>query len=282
MRNRARIARIGFALVGALAMARSIGLPQTATQEVPAPAMPWSSPNGGEPEFEVATIKPSDPANCCARNWGRDGRRFMARNMNLKYLIQWAWNLQAKQVAGGLPWMDDARFDVAGEIDGDGVPNDRQWKIAVQNLLIERFHLQLHHEKREMQAFVLAIAKGGPKLTPGDGNVKAHQNMGFSGAPGQTMYGNGVNASIGDFIGELQRIVMDRPVVDETGLTGVYNVQIAFTREDPGALGTTELPDKAAPNLLDALQQQLGLKLERKKAPVDVLVIDHAEQPGEN
>ena len=211
-----------------------------------------------------------------------NGRRFLTINMNLKYVIQWAWGLQAKQVVGGPPWIDDARFDINGEIDGDGIPNQHQWKIAVQKLLIDRFQLQIHHEKREMPAFVLVIAKGGPKLTPGDGNVKAHQSMGFGGAPGQTMYGGGVNASIGDFIGELQRIVMNRPIVDETGLTGVYNIRIEFTREEPDALGMTELPDTAAPNLLEALQQQLGLKLQDTKTPVDVIVIDHAESPEAN
>ena len=282
MRNRVRIIGIGLVLGGSIAIAQNAGAPPAATQEVPTPPAPWSSPNGGEPAFEVATIKPSDPANCCARGFSRYGRRFHTTNTNLKYLIQWAWNLQAKQVVGGPPWMDDSRFDVAGEIDGDGVPNDHQWKIAVQKLLIERFQLQIHHEKREMPAFVLTVAKGGPKLTPGDGNVKAHQSMGFVGAPGQTMLGRGVNASIGDFIGELQRIVMNRPIVDETGLTGVYNIQIAFTREEPDALGMTELPDTAAPNLLVALQEQLGLKLQGTKTPVDVLVIDHAEPPAAN
>ena len=178
--------------------------------------------------------------------------------------------------------MDDARFDINGEIDGDGIPNQHQWKIAVQKLLIERFQLQIHHEKREMPAFALEIAKGGPKLTPGDGNVKAHQSMALGGAPGQTMYGRGVNASIADFIGELQRIVMNRPIVDQTGLTGVYNIQIAFTREEPDALGMTELPDTAAPNLLVALQEQLGLKLKGTTTPVDVIVIDHAEPPAAN
>jgi uncharacterized protein (TIGR03435 family) len=273
---------IGLVMGCMTAAAQNAGGPLAATQEVPAAPAPWSSPNGGEPAFEVATIKPSDPANCCARNWGRNGRRFFTRNMNLKYLIQWAWNMQAKQVVGGPPWMDDARFDISGEIDGDGVPNDRQWKVAVQELLIERFQLHIHHEKREMPAFVLVIAKGGPKLTPGDGNVKAHQSMGFGGAPGQTMYGNGVNASIGDFVGELQRIVMNRPIVDETGLTGVYNFNFEFTREEPDALGMTQLPDTAAPNLLVALQEQLGLKLQDTKAPVDVIVIDHAEPPEAN
>jgi uncharacterized protein (TIGR03435 family) len=276
------IAGIGLVLGGTTVFAQNAGVPPAATQEVPTAPAPWSSPNGGEPEFEVATVKPSDPAKCCARGWSMNGRRFFTVNMNLKYVIQWAWGLQAKQVVGGPPWIDDARFGISGEIDGDGTPNQHQWKIAVQKLLIERFKIQLHHEKQEMRAFVLVIAKGGPKLTPGDGNVKGHQSMGFSGAPGQTMYGNGVNASIGDFIGELQRIVMNKPIVDETGLTGVYSIHFEFTREEPDALGMTQLPETAAPNLLEALPQQLGLKLEGKKAPVDVIVIDHAEQPGAN
>jgi uncharacterized protein (TIGR03435 family) len=282
MRFPAVIAGIGLVLGSATVVVRSVGVSPAPPQEMPTASAPWSSPNGGEPEFEVDTVKPSDPAKCCSRGWGMNGRRFMTVNMNLKYLIQWAWSLQAKQVVGGPPWMDDARFDIAGEIDGDGVPNQRQWKIAVQKLLVDRFQLRLHHEKREMSAFALAIAKGGPKLTPGDGNVKARQVMGFVGGVGETMHGDGVNVSIGDFIGELQRIVMDRPIVDETGLTGVYNIQIAFTREEPDALGMTQLPDTAAPNLFEALQQQLGLKLEGTKAPVDVIVIDQAETPGEN
>jgi uncharacterized protein (TIGR03435 family) len=281
MRYRATIAGIGLISCCAEAIAQNAGGP-TATQEMPSAPAPWSSPNGGEPAFEVATIKPSDPAKCCSRGWSMNGRRFFTVNMNLKYLMQWAWGLQAKQVVGGPPWMDDARFDINGEIDGDGTPNQHQWKIAVQKLLIERFHLEIHHEKREMPAFVLVIAKGGPKLTPSNGNVNAIQSMSLGGAPGQTMYGRGVNASIGDFIGELQRIVMNRPIVDETGLTGVYDIKIAFTREDPDALGTTELPDTAAPNLLNALQEQLGLKLQGTKAPVDVIVIDRAEPPVAN
>jgi uncharacterized protein (TIGR03435 family) len=264
-------------------MVLGTGMPRAAVQNAPTPPAPWSSPNGGEPAFEVATIKPSDPAKCCARNWVRNGRHFSTYNMNLKYAMQWAWNLQAKQIVAGPAWIDDQRFEIDGEIDGDGVPNDRQWKIALQKLLVERFQLQFHHEKRELPAFALVIAKGGPKLTPGDGDVKAHQNMGFAGGSfAQPMLAHGINASIGDFIGEMQRVLMDRPVVDETGLTGVYNIQMKFTREDPNNLGATELPDTALPNLLEALQQQLGLKLERTNAPVDVIVIDHAEPPEEN
>lgn len=248
-----------------------------------APQTPWQpSQAGGRPQFEVATVKPSDPDKCCARFFSRNGRHFATTNTNLKYLIQWAWNLQAKQVVGGPPWMDVDRFDLAGEMDGAGAPNDHEWKEAVQQLLIDRFHIQMHHEKQEMTAFALTVEKGGPKLTPGDGNLAAHQSMGFSGNVGQTMFGHGTNASIADFIGELQRIVLDRPIVDQTGLTGVYDIQFQFTREEPNALGMTQIPETAAPNLYEALQQQLGLKLVGTKTPVDVIVIDHAEPPGDN
>jgi uncharacterized protein (TIGR03435 family) len=185
-------------------------------------------------------------------------------------------------VVGGPAWIDQDRFDIVGEIDGTQTPNDHQWKVAVQKLLMDRFQIQFHHESREMSAYALTIAKGGPKLAKGDGGPDHLQRMGFSGGIGQTMQGTGVDATLGDFIGELQRIVLDRPIVDRTGLTGTFNIQITFTREDQQSLGMGQLPDSAAPNLLEALPQQLGLKLEGVKAPVDVLVIDHAERPSAN
>jgi len=80
----------------------------------------------------------------------------------------------------------------------------------------------------------------------------------------------------------LQRLTMNRPIVDQTGLTGVYTIRIVFTREEPDALGMTELPGTAAPNLLVALQEQLGLKLKGTTTPVEVIVIDHAEPPAAN
>lgn len=231
-------------------------------------------------QFEVATIKPSEPGEF-ARTWGREGRRFQARNMYLKYLIQWAWNLQANQVIGGPDWIDKDRFDIDGEIEGTDSPTDHEWKIAMQRLLHERFQLKIHADTREMSAYILTVAKGGPKLQPGNGDPNVQQ-MSFGGAVGQTMFGFGRNASISDFIGELQRIVLSRPVIDRTSLTGRYDIRVHFTREDANATGLTELAPNAAPNLFEALEQQLGLKLERGKGPVNVLVIDSASRPSEN
>jgi uncharacterized protein (TIGR03435 family) len=232
-------------------------------------------------DFEVATIKPSDPDHCCSRTWGSTGRHFTITNFYLRYLIQFAYGLQADQIIGPA-WIDQDRFDVAGVVDGDDHPTEHQWKIALQKLLADRFQLQFHQEKRELPAYALVVAKGGPKLTRSDGDLIDGESVGFGGAPGQTMYGGGTNATIADMIGQMQRILLPRPVVDETGLTGTFNFRLTFTREDPMAIGMGTLPDNAAPDLFTALRQQLGLELKPVKAPVEVLVIDRAEKPSAN
>jgi uncharacterized protein (TIGR03435 family) len=248
------------------------------SQPAPKPMDPNASPS-----FEVATIKPSDPDKCCARTFARNGRHFATANTNLQYLMQYAFDLQARQIAGGPPWFNDDRFNVVGEIAGEGTPNARQWKEALQTLLVERFKIKMHHEMREMPVYALVIAKDGPKLTKGDGDPAHPQSMGFSGAYGQTMEGGGANATLADLAGELQRLTLDRPVLDRTGLTGTFNIHLIFTRENPDAMGLSpDLPDDAAPSIFVAIQQQLGLKLEPTKGPVDVLVVDHAEKPSED
>jgi uncharacterized protein (TIGR03435 family) len=232
------------------------------------------------PEFEVATIKPSDPGNCCARTWGRQGRRLVTHNTYLRWLIMWAYGLQSKQIVGGPAWIDVDRFDITGEVEGPRIPTDPEWRVAVQKLLADRFQLQFHHEIREMPAYAVTIARGGPKLTKSGADSDSEPWMNFNGNVGQTMRGAGTGVTLKQFFGEVQRLVLDRPVVDRTGLTGRYDIQLLFTRETEDSLGMMQLPDNAAPNLITALDQQLGLKLEGVKAPVDVLVIDKAEPPS--
>jgi uncharacterized protein (TIGR03435 family) len=232
---------------------------------------------GASPQFEVATIKPSNPANCCARWWQGHGRRLASHNTSLRWLIRMAYGLNDRQIVGGPAWMDDLRFDVSGEIEGTRIPTDREWRVAVQKLLADRFQLRFHHGSREMSAYALVTAKGGPKL---DRDDQFKSLLIFNGDVGQTMRGYGRNVTLEEFIGEVQRLVLDRPVVDRTGITGTFDLNLVFTREDPNSPDMVELPDNAAPNLTNALQQQLGLKLEKVKAPVDVLVIDKAEKPS--
>lgn len=241
-----------------------------------------AAPSGGNVPFDVTIIKPSDPAECCARTWEMRGMRFSTRNTSLRWLIRFAYELNDKQVVGGPAWMDRDRYDVTGGFDGPRRPTEPQCRTALQDLLASRFQLRFHHQSRVMPAYVLSVARGGPKLTRSDPKKDTQQLLSFSGSVGQTMHGYGRDITLRDFIGDIQRLVLDRPLVDDTGITGKYDISLVFTREDPAALAMTQLPDNAAPNLLTALDEQLGLKLKVRKVAVDVLAIDSVKPPSPN
>ena len=234
------------------------------------------------PQFEVATIKPSDPKNCCGYFWTVDGMRFRTGNTNLRWLIRFAYGLNDKQIVGEPAWADDDLYDVTGAFAGTKPPTDLQCRVALQTLITERFGLKFHHESREMSAYVLTAPRGSAKLTRSDPEKDNEQELIFSRTTGKTMHGLGREVSLHDFAAEIQRLTLNRPLVDRTGITGKFDIDLEFTWEDPNSLGLTALPDDAAPNLLTALNRQLGLKLEVAKAPVDVIVIDHAEPPSAN
>jgi len=250
------------------------------------PSPPSNAPDRtkaiGVVEFEVATIKPSDPKNCCGFFWTVDGMQFRTGNTNLRWLIRFAYGLNDKQIVGGPEWPDQDLYDVTGRFEGTNPPTDPQCRIALQRLLLERFGLTFHHESREMSAYVLTAPRGAAKLTRSDPKKDMEKELIFSRTTGKTMHGLGRDVSLHDFMGEIQRLSLNRPVADRTGITGNFDMDIDFTWEDPNSLGMTELPDDAAPNLLTAINQQLGLKLEVAKAPVDVLVIDRVEKPSAN
>ena len=236
------------------------------------------------PQFEVATIKPSDPKNCCGYFWNIDGMRFRTGNTNLRWLIRFAYGLNDKQIVGEPAWADDDLYDVTGAFAGTKPPTDLQCRVALQTLISERFGLKFHHESREMSAYVLTAPRGSAKLTRSDPKKDSEQRLIFTrtGESRKTMHGLGRDVPLHEFIGEIQRLTLNKPLVDRTGFTGKFDIDLEFTWEDPNSLGLTELPDDAAPNLLTALNQQLGLKLEVAKAPVDVIVIDHAGPPSAN
>ena len=106
----------------AMAVAQSAVAPQQPVEQAQAAGASQGVTAETTPEFEVATIKPSDPAACCGRTWSRNGRRFATTNTYLQWLIQWAYGLQAKQIVGGPAWMEQDRFDIAGEIEGTKIP----------------------------------------------------------------------------------------------------------------------------------------------------------------
>jgi uncharacterized protein (TIGR03435 family) len=253
--------------------------------EIPAPQPP-PKPMAADanPAFEVATIKPAKPG-AVGKGFRVQGRQFSTINTSVSDLITFAYGVQARQVTGGPPWLETDKFDITAKPDGDGQPNDRQWKTMVQKLLAERFQLKFHRDKKELSVYALTALKTGPKLTKSEGDPNGLPGL-FFGGLGRLM---ARNANMGDFSGVMQTTALDRPVVDQTGIAGRYDFTLNWRPDEfqfPG-LDRTQMPPQAADagetaDLFTAIQQQLGLKLEATKAPADVLVIDSVEKPSEN
>jgi uncharacterized protein (TIGR03435 family) len=257
----------------------------------PRPKMAPMATNA-EPNFEVATIKPNNSGAPSMQGLTLNGRNFRTVNSSLGDLITFAFEVQAKQIVNGPDWMDNSRYDITAVPEQEGAPNAEQVRIMIRKLLADRFKLTFHHDKRELPAYLLTVNKNGSQLTPTQMQGPL-PGFGFGpGTGGLTL--RAMNASLPEFTGFLQVLVMDRPVVDRTGLTGRYDFQCTFTPDDSQFNGHPPMPPPsqqqqtdagnaaAAPSLYDAFQQQLGLKLSAEKAPVDVIVIDHVEKPSEN
>jgi uncharacterized protein (TIGR03435 family) len=249
----------------------------------PPPKIPPMDANAS-PSLEVATIKPAKPDDQ-RKAILVQGRRLKIINQPLSQLISFAYGVQAKQVIGLPAWADSDKYDIDAVPDGDGMPNDKQWKGMIQKLMAERFKLTFHRDKKELSVYVLSVARNGPKLTKSDADPNGLPALFFRGRPGDL----GVrNATMADFTGLMQGVVLDRPVVDQTGITGRWNFTLNWTPDESqfGGMGAKipPPPDNAnpPPNLYTAIQEQIGLKLEAAKAPADVMIIDHVEKPSDD
>jgi uncharacterized protein (TIGR03435 family) len=243
--------------------------------------LPPMDPNAN-PSFDVATVKPNDSGKPSMQGLTIIGRRFKTVNASPDDLIQVAYEVQAKQIVNGPDWMSKKRYDIIAVTDRDGVPNATQVRNMMQKLLADRFKLEFHHDQRVLPAYALTVGKIGPKLTPTEKNG---QLPNFHYEPidaGVTLFAT--NATMTDFSGYLQLVVLDRPVVNRTGTTGRFDFQCTFTPDDSQFNGHSPLPAGAgsSPSLYEALQQQLGLRLSAERASIDVIVVDHIEPPSEN
>lgn len=255
--------------------------------EIPAPPPPPKlMAADADPSFDVATIKPNDSGAPQMQGLTVRGRDFATRNSSLVDLISFAYNVQTKQIVGGPEWMDKDRYDIAAVPAQEGVPNPQQLRTMMKKLLADRFKLTFHQEKRELSAYVLTVSKNGEKLKPTQFNGPL-PGLGFRPGPaGLLMMMR--NGTLEDFTSFLQTLVLDRPVVDQTGMKGKFDLQFTFTPDDsefnghPPSLPTQTDATNASPGLFEAIQQQLGLKLDAEKTPVDVMVIDHVEKPSAN
>ena len=223
------------------------------------------------PSFDVASIKLADPDDHSS-GFQTQGRRVFIENETMNDIVSYAYGVHAKQIVGGPDWFGSKRFDIRGLPDVDGIPNTAQYREMMIKLLADRFQLKFHREKREMSCYAITVAKGGPKM-------EASTSNGLPDQTGRNSRGQAswriTNNSMEDFAKFLQMGVLDRPVVDQTGLKGKYNFQLTWTKDLAPATD-----ENAAPGFFTAIQEQAGLKIEPSKADVDVLAIDHVVQPS--
>ena len=235
-----------------------------------------------DPTFEVTTVKPHDP-KVMGGGWRWIGARRFEATMPVGALLADIYGLQRDQILGAPDWVFKDVYDYTGVPDLPGWPTLDQRYSMERKMLQDRFKLKAHTETREMSAMLLSVSKGGVKMAP---SVLVDPGVTFGMHPGSGGFVfNARNSSMGDFKRMLQS-VLDRPVVDKTGLTGQFDFDLTFLPDDTVFGGQVHLPQAdtaaAAPDLYAAMQQQLGLKLSPFKGMVEVLVIDHIEKPSDN
>jgi uncharacterized protein (TIGR03435 family) len=257
--------------------------PETAWAIPEQPKKLAAMPLDADPTFEIVTIKPSRP-DAVGRAQGMNGDRFMAHNESLFDLIKYAYDMQDKQVLGAPAWVIADKYDVVAQPDIAGKPSPKQLRSMVKKLLADRFQLKFHSEQKELSVYVLSVAKTGPQMRKNESDP--------DGLAGFSWRGLGVlsveNGSMPAFCQQLQSLVLDRPVVDKTGLEGKWNFLLKWTPDESqfAGLGVKVPPPSEAvdapPPLFTAIQEQIGLKLEATKTQVPVMMIDSAAKASAN
>ncbi|MGB9459126.1 MAG: TIGR03435 family protein [Bryobacteraceae bacterium] len=230
------------------------------------------------PAFEVASVKVNTSGESRSTD-NLDNGRLMLHNYPMLGIIAFAYSISFDRVAGP-QWLVTARYDIDAKFAPGTVRSRDDLSLMMQNLLSERFHLTMHHEQKPIPVWALVVGKKGPKLQQSAAGSEFKTTCGREGAQVNC---KGEKATMAQLAEQLPHWVSQpffgAPVVDQIGLQGFYDFSLTWT--------PTNRPDESveppAVSLFDAIQDQLGLKLELRKAPVDRIVIDHIDRvPTEN
>jgi len=225
------------------------------------------------PTFEVASVKRNTTRSGMSLGGNFRGDRFTATNVTLTQLLQTAYNVQEFQIAGQPDWANTDRYDVDAKAEQDARSED--WPKMLQTLLAERFKLSLHREQRQTTVYSLVVAKNGHKLKLTDqSRCGTVGNCGMSATPVSIVGGNITMPRLAARLARSIGVI----VLDNTELSGAFDIKLEWPQDDP----FTSPGATANASIYAAIQDQLGLRLESTRAPVETLVIDRAEKPADN
>jgi uncharacterized protein (TIGR03435 family) len=242
------------------------------------------------PRFDVAAIRLNTTAEGAGITFAaRPGGRLSVINNELANVIGNAWNVERYRMTGGPGWIDSDRYDIDAKVDGS--PSRPEMMAMLQVLLAERFKLRTHFESRQGPVYNLTVAKGGLKIrSRSDQNCVSFDPATPGPRPANTCGNDHISnsawtASNIDMAGAVRAlsVMMGRTVIDKTGYVGTFDVKIEWTADQsPFGASTASAGDATGPAFSTMLEEQLGLKLESARGPVEMLVIDHIERPSEN
>jgi uncharacterized protein (TIGR03435 family) len=250
------------------------------------------------PAFEVASIKRNDSGSSNASSRALPGGRVSMTNRTLRDIVREVYRLPMSQIAGGPEWVDKDHWDIVAKAEGD--PGFERIVVMMQGLLAERFKVVLHREPREQSIYALVFARAdrklGPQIRPSsvdcDALVKAAAARG--GMPPRTENQRplcGTSVTYGKMMtsattmADLVRVLTGwagRSIVDKTGLSGTFDIDLTWTPEPAATAGGPAPAPSEGASLFTAIQEQLGLKLDAQRGPVEMLVIGSAERPVED
>jgi len=256
---------------------------QTSTTPPPVNAAPVTAVR---PVFEAATVKLNKSGSSGSHSSFAPGR-FTFTNVLLKNFMHYsAYGVPEPRILGGPKWLDSERFDIEAKVDSSVIDQMRtlspeqgklQRQAMFQQLLADRFKLAVHWETRELPVYALVVAKNGPKL-----HVSTKSDDGTSAGPGLFTADGITLTEMAQSLTQELATELGRVVIDKTGIAGRYDVTLKWTPDTSGAPADNGTENSSNPSIFTAMQEQLGLKLESAKGPVQVLVIDHVEMPSEN
>jgi uncharacterized protein (TIGR03435 family) len=268
------------------------------------------SPGAARPSFAVASIKPSDPGQRGSSIMNQPGGRMVIKGMPFRALMTFAYGVRDFQISGAPGWATTDFWDMEARAEEGSIPpltgppdpnTPNPMAIRLQSLLEDRFQLKIHRETRELPIYELSIVKSGLKMKPSEDQTPYQQPE--RGAPppppiqpGGSMprfsmrMGRGSMEAVAIYVPTIVQAFssqLGRTIVDKTGLKGLYDLKLQWTPDGPAPVGpggpeAAPPVDPNGPSIFTAVQEQLGLKLDSAKGPVEVLVIDSVQKPTEN